>query len=82
MARKTTQNDMVLEYIRNYGSITQLEAMADLGVSRLAARMSDLKAMGFDVHKTMATSYNRFGKKVSYSKYTIDFSMNGGRIGE
>lgn len=81
MERRPTQNDMVLDYIKNYGSITQLEAMADLGVSRLAARMSDLKAMGFDVKKTMATNYNRFGKKVSYSKYTIDFSTDGGRSG-
>ena len=40
---KAKQTDRVLAYIREFGSITQLEALRDLGVFRLASRISDLK---------------------------------------
>lgn len=38
-----TQTDRVLMYMRDFGSISQVEAMRDLGCMRLAARISDLK---------------------------------------
>lgn len=38
-----TQTDRVLMYMRDFGSISPLEAMRDLGCMRLAARISDLK---------------------------------------
>lgn len=36
------QKDMVLDYMREYGSITQLEALLELGVMRLASRINEL----------------------------------------
>ena len=38
-----TQNQRIIDYINQFGSITQLEALRDLGVMRLASRISDLK---------------------------------------
>ena len=43
---KSTQNDRVLSYIRKFGSINPIQALADLGVMRLASRIADLKRMG------------------------------------
>ena len=39
---RPTQNERIIEYIHKFGSITQLQALQDLGVMRLASRMSDL----------------------------------------
>ena len=41
-----TQTERVHQYMRDFGSITQLEAMADLGVMRLASRINDMKRQG------------------------------------
>ena len=38
-----TQCSMVLDYMRQFGSITQLEAIRDIGCMRLASRISDLR---------------------------------------
>lgn len=38
------QRDEVLAYMREFGSITPLDALVDLGVMRLAARIDELAA--------------------------------------
>ena len=43
---KPTQNQRILDYIERFGSITQLDALKDLGVMRLASRISDLRRLG------------------------------------
>lgn len=50
---KAKQTDRVLDYIREFGSITQLEALRDLGVFRLASRISDLKREGYVINSKM-----------------------------
>lgn len=46
-----TQKQQVLNYIDCFGSITQLEAIRDLGIMRLASRVSDLKRDGYKIKK-------------------------------
>jgi hypothetical protein len=41
-----SQKKMVLDYIREFGSITPLDAFKDLGVTRLAAVIFELKEDG------------------------------------
>lgn len=38
-----TQKDMVLDYIRDFGSITPMDAFRDLGITRLAAVVCRLR---------------------------------------
>ena len=38
---KPTQNERIIRYMEYFGSITQVEALQDLGVMRLASRISD-----------------------------------------
>ena len=40
--KKVNQNDLVIAYIRSYGSITTLEAFRDLGITRLASRICEI----------------------------------------
>lgn len=63
------QNEMVLEYIRRYGSITPLQAFADLGIMRLASRISDLKKEGYSIERQMIESRNRWGEPVRIAEY-------------
>ena len=74
---KPTQNERILSYIEENGSITQLEALTELGVMRLASRISDLKRQGYNIISKTETVKNRFDEKCSVKRYSI-----GGVIGE
>ena len=43
------QNDRVLRYFRENPGSTTLEAIRDLGIRNITARMSDLRAEGIEV---------------------------------
>lgn len=67
-----TQCERVLDYMQRFGSITSAEAMMDLGVYRLAARISDLKDSGYNIKDVMESGKNRFGEKTSYKRYSLE----------
>ena len=68
---KTTQNERILDYISEFGSITQIEALRDLGVMRLASRISDLKRKGYTVISTREVVKNRYGESVKIKRYSL-----------
>lgn len=41
-----TQNESVLDYMKRNGSITSMEAFDKLGITRLSARIFDLRKAG------------------------------------
>ena len=61
MTVKATQEQRVIEYIRETGSITQLEALQQLGVMRLASRISDLKRQGYAIRRDTVPIKTRYG---------------------
>lgn len=65
------QTDRILKYMRDFGSITQLEAMQDIGCMRLAARIADLKRDWHAIRREMETSKNRYGEDTSYARYRL-----------
>lgn len=69
--KKPTQRDKVLQYIREFGSITSWQAYADLGVTQLATRISELKELGYEFGKTRIYTRNRFGDKTHYDEYRL-----------
>ena len=66
-----TQNEMILKYIHDYGSITPLEALKEFGCMRLASRINDLKNQGYNIVSEKVSIKNRNGKKISFAKYSI-----------
>ena len=72
---KTTQCDRVLQYMRDFGSISQKEAMEDLGVMRLASRISDLRKTSIITSK-WESAKNRYGETVTYKRYFLGGSEN------
>jgi hypothetical protein len=67
---KATQTQRVLDYIREFGSITAIDAVRDLGVLRLAARISDLKKAGYDIISEQQAVQNRFGETCYVARYS------------
>ena len=70
MSKKATQAKRVLDYIREFGSITQLEALNELGVMRLASRISDLKRAGYIIESKPEAVLNRYGEKCYIKRYS------------
>jgi hypothetical protein len=68
---RPTQAQRILQYIEDFGSITQLDALKDLGVMRLASRISDLKRDGYPITSKMDAVYNRYGEKCTIKRYTL-----------
>jgi hypothetical protein len=60
----------VLDYIEQFGSITQLEAL-NLGVMRLASRISDLKKQGYPIISEVETVKNRFEETCRIKRYSF-----------
>lgn len=67
-----TQCERVLQYMQDFGSITPMQAMADLGLMRLGARIYDLRRAGHPISRRMVTSRNRYGETVSYAEYRLE----------
>ena len=68
---KTTQCMRILDYMRQFGSISTLEAFNDLGVARLASRIHDLKGQGYNITSETKTSKNRYGENTSFKVYKL-----------
>lgn len=66
-----TQIDRIQKYIEDFGSITALEAMKDLGIMRLSARISEMRADGIPVISTFETGKNRYDEPTRWVRYTI-----------
>ena len=68
---KSTQCVKVLQYMRQFGSINQLEALQDIGCMRLASRISDLRGQGYSIGRRMKSSKNRYGDDVCFAEYYL-----------
>lgn len=65
------QSVRLLAYLRNHLYITALEAMNDLGIFRLGARIWDLKQAGVQIQSDWMVVKNRFGEDCRIKKYWI-----------
>lgn len=68
---ETNQKKKIIDYLKKNKSITPVDAMFDLGIMRLAARMSDLKKDGYNIQMEMETGKNRYGEPVRYARYSL-----------
>lgn len=69
---RPTQAARVLQYMKDFGSITQYQALQDLGVMRLASRISELKTKHeVEIDSDFVTVQNRYGEKCSIKKYYL-----------
>lgn len=71
-----SQCDMMLNHMREHGSITSLEAQTEYGIMRAASRVNELRNMGYGITTTMEKGRNRYGEATRYARYTL--GRNGG----
>lgn len=66
-----TQRERIVRYLKDNGSITALEAVRELGVLQLSARLVELEREGYAFNKKREYSHNRYGERVDYIRYSI-----------
>ena len=68
---KATQAERILDYMEEFGSITQMDALRDLGIMRLASRISDLKRKGYHIESETEPVKNRYGETSYIKRYKV-----------
>ena len=71
-----TQHEQIIDYIRAFGSITPMEAFMDLGITKLATRVSEMIREGISFIKEPVVSKNRYGRQVTFMRYRLDESRD------
>lgn len=61
----------VINYMREFGSITSFEAFTDLGCTRLSEYIRQARLI-FNVKDKWEKTTNRYGEKVEYKRYWIE----------
>lgn len=65
-----TQREEVLSYMMENGGITSMEAFRKLGITRLSARIYELRELGYPIENQRITK-KRNGVTVSYDRYVL-----------
>jgi hypothetical protein len=65
------QEQMILNYIKENGSITNLQAIRDLGIMQCPARIWGLKRRGVNVQKKIKIVVDRYGQQKRIAEYYI-----------
>ena len=68
---KKTQIERLLDYIKDYGSISSWEAYSELGITQLGARLDQLKREGYMFSTEFEKGKNRYGEDVKYKRYRL-----------
>lgn len=67
--RLTAQQKSILDYIAALGSITPMDAFEILHITKLATRISEMKAIGIQFDQVYESRKNGEGKSVRYMRY-------------
>ena len=65
-----TQVQRIAEYLKDHGSITTYEAFRHLGITRLSARIWDMKDRGWEFKRETESRKNKYGI-VSVTRYSV-----------
>ena len=67
-----SQENMILNYIKEHGLITTFQAVKDLGISQAPARIWGLKKRGINIKTRRITVINRYQDPVRVVEYYIE----------
>ena len=66
----------ILEHLRKYPWITSKDAFELYGITRLSARIKDLRDKGYDIETVMVEATTRFGESCRYARYVLKGGLN------
>ena len=67
----SNKEQRLMRYLSDYGTITSIEAIAELGDTRLAATICDLRKKGYNIVDTWEERVNRYGETVRFKRYSL-----------
>lgn len=67
-----TQTERLYEHLKEGRAVTDLDALEELGIRRLSARVWDLKKAGINVGDRWITVENRYGEDVKVKEYYLE----------
>ena len=74
-----TQREEILQYIKEHGSITPMDAFYDLGITKLATRISEMRKSGIEFNIEMVKHRNKYNTRtVRYARYSLCEVANNG----
>ena len=68
---KLSQKEKVLRHLDQFGSITTLEAFRDYAITRLSAKIYELRKMGLVIVTIRERGFNRFGEPTNFARYYL-----------
>lgn len=66
-----TQAERIREYMHDFGSITPMDAFRDLGITKLATRISEMRANGEIIFGELVTYENRYKERRKFMRYWL-----------
>ena len=66
-----SQNSRVLDYMKNHVGLTNRQALNNLGIGRLSARIFDLRQLGYKIVSVEREDINRYGETSRYTEYRL-----------
>ena len=69
--KKTNKTTEVLNYLKQNGSITSMEAFTKFGATRLSAIIFILRKRGYDIQNKDRCILDRYGNKCNFVEYVF-----------
>lgn len=66
-----TQTEKVLRHLEKFGSITSWDAIMEYGITRLSAKIYELRKNGYIITSERQSAKNRFGENVNFAVYRL-----------
>ena len=71
-----THHQRIFEYMDKFGSISPMEAFADLGETKLSTRIGEMRRRGIEIEGREEIGKNRYGQPVRYMRYRLAEKKN------
>ena len=68
----SSQKDMVLDYLKKYGSITSIECFEKLQIVDLQKAIQLLRKENYNITDVWIKKQNVYGKPVKFKKYSLE----------
>lgn len=70
--RKNNKTKKVLEHLKNFGSITSLEAIENYGATRLSSIIYNLRKRNYNILSEKILFTDRYGNQAYYARYSLE----------
>lgn len=76
MKRQKKQQNRVLMWLEDHGTITVKQAMDELGIGDLRGVLRDLRNSGHCIVREDVVGVNRFGEQVKFGRWSLEKGEN------